>query len=143
MSPILLRLMWWNARHGGGARAVAGAAVELAEPTLALLYERTEGWAARLRLAASSLAGHPEPERLAAEFSGSERTVAEYLLAEVLGRPSLEVQRLLLRTSVLEQVNGTASRWRRSVRPRQRGTGAWPPGSSPTTGPACTSQGRP
>jgi LuxR family maltose regulon positive regulatory protein len=83
-----------------------GAAVELAEPTLALLYERTEGWAAGLRLAALSLAGHPGPERLAAEFSGSERTVAEYLLAEVLGRHSPEVQRLLLRTSVLEQVNG-------------------------------------
>ena len=83
-----------------------GAAVELAEPTLALLYERTEGWAAGLRLAALSLAGHPEPERFAAEFSGSERTVAEYLLAEVLGRRSLQVQRLLLRTSVLEQVNG-------------------------------------
>jgi LuxR family maltose regulon positive regulatory protein len=83
-----------------------GAAVELAEPALVLLYERTEGWAAGLRLAALSLAGHPEPERLAAEFSGSERTVAEYLLAEVLGRRSLEVQRLLLRTSVLEQVNG-------------------------------------
>src|SRR5689334_19248244 len=34
-----------------------GAAVELAEPALALLYERTEGWAAGLRLAALSLAG--------------------------------------------------------------------------------------
>ncbi len=83
-----------------------GASVELAEPALALLYKRTEGWAAGLRLAALSLAGHPEPERFAAEFSGSERTVAEYLLAEVLGRRSREVQRLLLRTSVLEQVNG-------------------------------------
>ena len=47
---------------------------------------RTEGWAAGLRLAALSLAGHPDPERFAAEFSGSERTVAEYLLAEVLER---------------------------------------------------------
>ena len=84
-----------------------GAAVELAEPALALLYERTEGWAAGLRLAALSLAGHPEPERFAAEFSGSDRTVAEYLLAEVLGRRSLDVQRLLLRTSVLEPVSYT------------------------------------
>jgi ATP/maltotriose-dependent transcriptional regulator MalT len=38
---------------------------------------------AGLRLAALSLTGHPEPERFAAEFCGSERTVAEYLLAEV------------------------------------------------------------
>src|SRR5580693_1314424 len=51
-------------------------------PDLAPLVERTEGWAAGLRLAALSLAGHPDPERLAAEFSGTERTVAEYLLAE-------------------------------------------------------------
>ena len=73
---------------------------------LALLYERTEGRAAGLRLAALSLAGHPDPDRFAAEFSGSERTVAEYLLAEVLDRQPQEVQRLLLRTSVLDRVNG-------------------------------------
>ena len=78
----------------------------LPEPVLALLVERTEGWAAGLRLAALSLPGHPEPERFAAEFSGSERTVAEYLLAEVLERQSEEVRRLLLRTSVLERVSG-------------------------------------
>jgi LuxR family maltose regulon positive regulatory protein len=57
------------------ARELLGAAgVKLAEPTLAMLYERTEGWAAGLRLVALSLAGHPDPERFAAEFSGSERT---------------------------------------------------------------------
>src|SRR5262245_48600403 len=75
-------------------------------PEVALLVERTEGWAAGLRLAALSLAGHPDPGRLAAEFSGTERTVAEYLLAEVLDRQSPEVRRLLLRTSILERVNG-------------------------------------
>src|SRR5215472_7104116 len=84
--------------------AVAG--VELPEPALALLHERTEGWAAGLRLAALSLAGHPDPERFAEEFSGSERTVSEYLLAEVLSRQSPEVLQLLLRTSVLDRVNG-------------------------------------
>ena len=89
------------------ARALFQAAgVELAESALALLMDRTEGWAAGLRLAALSLAGHPDPERFAAEFSGTERTVAEYLLAEVLDRQSEQVRRLLLRTSVLERVNG-------------------------------------
>jgi LuxR family transcriptional regulator, maltose regulon positive regulatory protein len=82
------------------------AGVELAGPALGMLYERTEGWAAGLRLAALSLAGHPDPERFAAEFSGSERTVAEYLLAEVLDRQPGETRRLLLRTSILERVNG-------------------------------------
>ena len=80
------------------------AGVDLPDP--ARLVERTEGWAAGLRLAALWLAGHPDPERLAAEFSGTERTVAEYLLAEVLDRQGEPVRRLLLRTSILERVNG-------------------------------------
>src|SRR5262250_2733550 len=89
------------------ARALFEAAgVRLAEEAVALLHERTEGWAAGLRLAALSLSGHPDPERFAEEFCGSERTVAEYLLAEVLERQSEEVRRLLLRTSVLERLNG-------------------------------------
>jgi LuxR family transcriptional regulator, maltose regulon positive regulatory protein len=86
------------------AELFAAAAVDLPDP--APLVERTEGWAAGLRLAALSLAGHPDPGRLAAEFSGSERTVAEYLLAEVLDRQGEPVRRLLLRTSILERVNG-------------------------------------
>jgi LuxR family transcriptional regulator, maltose regulon positive regulatory protein len=89
------------------AGALFGAAgVQLPEETLARLHGRTEGWAAGLRLAALSLAGHPDPQRFAEQFSGTERTVAEYLLAEVLDRQSEEVRRLLLRTSVLERVNG-------------------------------------
>jgi LuxR family maltose regulon positive regulatory protein len=89
------------------ARALFEAAgVRLSESALALLHERTEGWAAGLRLAALSLTGHPDPERFAAEFCGSERTVAEYLLAEVLEGQNEEVRRLLSRTSVLERVSG-------------------------------------
>jgi LuxR family maltose regulon positive regulatory protein len=89
------------------ARALLDAAgVPLSDSTAAVLYGRTEGWAAGLRLAALSLAGHPDPERFAAEFGGSERTVAEYLLAEVLERQPEETKRLLLRTSILERVNG-------------------------------------
>jgi len=84
----------------------AAAGVELPEAALGMWYERTEGWAAGLRLAALSLAGHPDPVRFAAEFSGSERTVADYLLAEVLERQSEEVRRLLLRTSMLERFSG-------------------------------------
>jgi LuxR family maltose regulon positive regulatory protein len=80
--------------------------IMLSEAGVALLYQRTEGWAAGLRLAAISLAGHPEPERFVTEFSGSERTVAEYLLAEMLDRQPPDVQDLLLRTSLLDRVNG-------------------------------------
>ena len=79
----------------------------LSEDDLRVLYERTEGWAAGLRLAALSLTDHPEPERFVAEFSGTERTVSDYLLSEVLERQSPEARRLLLRTSVLDRVNGS------------------------------------
>jgi LuxR family maltose regulon positive regulatory protein len=80
--------------------------IELSAAGAALLHQRTEGWAAGLRLAAISLAGHPDPERFVAEFSGSDRTVAEYLLAEMLDRQLPDVRDLLLRTSLLDRVNG-------------------------------------
>src|SRR5690242_10928901 len=89
------------------ARALLDAAgVALSDSALDPLYSRTEGWAAGLRLAALSLAGHPDPERFAAEFGGSERTVAEYLMAEVLERQPEQARQLLLRTSILPRVNG-------------------------------------
>jgi LuxR family maltose regulon positive regulatory protein len=80
--------------------------VALSVARITLLHQRTEGWAAGLRLAAISLASHPEPERFVAEFSGTDRTVAEYLLAEMLDRQPPDVQDLLLRTSLLDRVNG-------------------------------------
>ncbi len=80
--------------------------IALSEAGAAKLHQRTEGWAAGLRLAAISLASSPDPERFVAEFSGSSRTVAEYLLAEMLECQPAKVQQLLLRTSLLDRVNG-------------------------------------
>jgi LuxR family transcriptional regulator, maltose regulon positive regulatory protein len=82
------------------------AGIALSEAGAAKLHERTEGWAAGLRLAAISLAHSHDPERFVAEFSGSSRTVAEYLLAEMLESQPTDVQQLLLRTSLLDRVNG-------------------------------------
>ena len=80
--------------------------IPLSEAGVALLQQRTEGWAAGLRLAVISLAGHPDPERFVAEFSGSDRTVAEYLVTEMLDGQPDHVQDLLLRTSLVDRVNG-------------------------------------
>jgi LuxR family transcriptional regulator, maltose regulon positive regulatory protein len=80
--------------------------IVLSDAAVASLHERTEGWAAGLRLAAGSLAGHPDPEAFVSEFCGTERTVAGYLVAEVLERQPPEVRDLLLRTSVLERISG-------------------------------------
>jgi LuxR family maltose regulon positive regulatory protein len=85
---------------------LAAAGIALSDSGVTLLHQRTEGWAAGLRLAAISLAGHPDPERFVTEFSGSDRTVAEYLIAEMLERQPPDVQDLLLRTSLLDRVNG-------------------------------------
>ena len=87
-------------------RLLDASGVELSAEAAARLLARTEGWVAGLRLATMSLAGHPDPERFVAEFAGSERTVADYLLAEVLERQPEEVRQLLLRTSILERVCG-------------------------------------
>jgi LuxR family maltose regulon positive regulatory protein len=80
--------------------------IALPDAAVASLHERTEGWAAGLRLAASPLAAHPDPQAFVREFCGTERTVAGYLLAEVLERQPPEVRDLLLRTSLLERVSG-------------------------------------
>jgi LuxR family transcriptional regulator, maltose regulon positive regulatory protein len=85
---------------------LAGSGISLSEGGVAALYERTEGWAAGLRLAAISLSGHADPERFVAEFSGTDRAIGEYLMAEMLERQPSEVLSMLLRTSLVDRVNG-------------------------------------
>ncbi len=84
----------------------AASGIRLSEFGAAALQQRTEGWAAGLRLAVITLGGHPEPERLVHEFSGTDRAIGEYLLAEMLERQPSEVQNMLLRTSLVDRLNG-------------------------------------
>jgi hypothetical protein len=51
---------------------------------VATLHARTEGWAAGLRLAALALRRADDPVSFLADFSGDERSVAEYLTTEIL-----------------------------------------------------------
>jgi LuxR family transcriptional regulator, maltose regulon positive regulatory protein len=85
---------------------LARSGISLSDGGVAALHERTEGWAAGLRLAVISLRGHPDPERFVAEFSGTDRAIGEYLMAEMLERQPSEVQNMLLRTSLVDRVNG-------------------------------------
>src|SRR3954454_11143038 len=85
---------------------LATSGTSLSDAGAVALHERTEGWAAGLRMAVISLSGHPDPERFVAEFSGTDRAIWEYLMAEMLERQPSEVQRMLLRTSLVDRMDG-------------------------------------
>ena len=88
------------------AKLLASQGLVLADADLALVWARTEGWAAGLRLAALSLQDHPDPEGFIAGFAGTSRAVADFLWEEVLGRLPEEDRTFLLDTSVVERVSG-------------------------------------
>ena len=91
---------------GEAAQLLAGHGLALAEADLEVVWARTEGWAAGLRLFALSLQDHPDPGGFVAQFAGSGRAVADYLLEEVLDRVAEQDQAFLLHTSVVERVSG-------------------------------------
>ena len=85
---------------------LAASEIGLSDVGVDALQRVTEGWAAGLRLAVISLSGSPDPERFVAEFSGTDRAIGEYLMAEMLERQPSEVQSMLLRTSLVDRMNG-------------------------------------
>jgi LuxR family maltose regulon positive regulatory protein len=85
---------------------LAASEISLSDAGVAALHQRTEGWAAGLRLVVISLSGHPDAERFVAEFSGTDRAIGEYLMAEMLERQPSDVQSMLLRTSLVDRMNG-------------------------------------
>jgi LuxR family maltose regulon positive regulatory protein len=67
----------------------------------------TEGWIVGLRLAILSLKSNPRPDEILARLKASGgHHVMGYLVSEALSQQSPETQTFLLRTSVLEQLNG-------------------------------------
>jgi LuxR family transcriptional regulator, maltose regulon positive regulatory protein len=77
--------------------------LELAEPDLAVLLERTEGWPAGLYLAALSLRGHPSPSAFIRQFTGENRFIVDFLAEEVLSRQPSDIRQFLARTAVLDR----------------------------------------
>jgi LuxR family maltose regulon positive regulatory protein len=80
--------------------------IELREDQVARLLERTEGWAAGLRLAGLSLVGEADRDAAIADFAGDDRAVADYLTGEVLSKLPAPARELLLRTSIADRVSG-------------------------------------
>ncbi len=58
--------------------------VTLTDRQLHRLRDRAEGWPAPLRLAALTLAGHPDPDGFVAGFGGEQPEIAAYLREEIL-----------------------------------------------------------
>ena len=77
----------------------------ISPPQRDVLLSKTQGWPAGLRLAAMSLDGSDVDEGIA-RFSGSERSVADYLTEELTDRLPPEDRDFLLTTSVCDQLTG-------------------------------------
>ena len=73
------------------------------------LTQRTEGWAAGLRLAAISLGSHPDPGQFVKELIAEDSALIGYLVEEVLNVQPPEVREVLLSTSILEHLNADAA----------------------------------
>jgi LuxR family transcriptional regulator, maltose regulon positive regulatory protein len=84
-----------------GIQLLEGTGLHLRPPTATALIERSEGWAAGLYLAALALQSQDNPEQAARRFTGSDRTVATYLL-ELLDQIDDETRGFLLATSILD-----------------------------------------
>lgn len=82
------------------AEMLARSGTELTQVDLAKLMHRTEGWAAGLRLASMTLAGSTRPSALIDAFTGTQHTVADYLVGEVLSHLPSNVRTFLIETSV-------------------------------------------
>ena len=82
-------------RHGLDVRADSGAA----------LTERTEGWAAGIRLAALAATRSDNPELFLKEFEAGHSTIADFLTAEVLDNQPAAARDLLVRTSILDRTH--------------------------------------
>jgi LuxR family maltose regulon positive regulatory protein len=85
--------------RGAGVRATKAEAAELADAT--------EGWPVGLYLAALSLQEQGRSTLPPIRFTGDDRFVVDYVRSEVLGPLSRDRQRFLIRTSILDRLNGS------------------------------------
>jgi LuxR family transcriptional regulator, maltose regulon positive regulatory protein len=78
--------------------------LDLSEDDITALEARTEGWIAGLQMAALSMRGRKGLSDFVKGFSGSHRFILDYLVEEVINRQPEEIQRFLLRSSILENI---------------------------------------
>jgi LuxR family transcriptional regulator, maltose regulon positive regulatory protein len=82
-----------------------GLGVQPSEQELAVIHQRSEGWAAGLQMAAISIQRWPGSARGATRLEPQRHTVAGYFLEEVLAAQPPEVVDFMLATSILEELS--------------------------------------
>ncbi|HEU0002345.1 MAG TPA: LuxR C-terminal-related transcriptional regulator [Ktedonobacteraceae bacterium] len=85
-------------------------AFPLSASAIERLEARTEGWVTGLRLLALALQGRKDPqdlERMLVTFSGSQRHILEYLVADVLSSQPKLLQDFLLHTAFLNRLTAS------------------------------------
>ena len=87
---------------------LANFGVEVGADQLALLHQRSEGWAAALQMAALSLRGTTDPVRVARALEVRSHAIAEYFVFEVLEQQPPETVRFMLDTSILGEMTADA-----------------------------------
>jgi LuxR family transcriptional regulator, maltose regulon positive regulatory protein len=87
---------------------LANFGVQVTHGELALLHERSEGWAAALQMAALTLRTSGDPAQVARALDVRGHAIAEYFISEVIEQQSPEVAAFMLETSVLDELTAEA-----------------------------------
>ena len=82
-----------------GARGIS-----LSRAQLRSILDRTDGWAVAIALMADRLGSTDDTDRFIEAFSGDLRSVADYLVAEVLAGQTDARRRFLMQTSVVDEL---------------------------------------
>ena len=90
-------------------RQAAGALLEnlkvaVRSADLDVVMTRTEGWAAGVHLAAVALRGVDRPDRFVERLTGNNQVIADYLWAELYEAQSVDIQRFLLDTCIVDEL---------------------------------------
>jgi len=81
--------------------------MHLTSTDIQTLDKSTEGWVAGLQMAALSMQGRDDISSYIADFTGTNRFILDYLVEEVLSRQPAEVQEFLVKSAILDRMNGS------------------------------------
>jgi LuxR family maltose regulon positive regulatory protein len=86
------------------------ASAPLSADELAVLMDKTEGWAAGLQLGALAMAGQDDREGFLQRMAGTTQVISQYLSAELIDAQPPEVRRFLLATSIVDELSPDLAR---------------------------------